>query len=70
VRGKPAGGDLAVVPFQLSRRCARELCDFASDPPPVASADVRGRHVAENIVSCRRRHEVINADQDGMPTNL
>jgi hypothetical protein len=25
--------------------------------------------VVENIVSCRRRHDTINADHDGMPTN-
>jgi hypothetical protein len=42
-------GALAVVPLRLSQRCARELCDFAVDPPTVASAEVRGRHVAENI---------------------
>ncbi len=28
-----------------------ELCDFVVDPPAAASADVRGRHVAENVMS-------------------
>ena len=36
----------------------------------IRSADAEhSERAAENIVSCRRRHDTINADHDGMPTN-
>jgi hypothetical protein len=34
-----------------------------------SAAAEHSERAAENIVSCRRRHETINADHDGMPTN-
>jgi hypothetical protein len=41
-----------------------------SVPVVVRDADHQDADRAvENIVSCRRRHEVINADRVGMPTN-
>jgi hypothetical protein len=33
-------------------------------------SEVAAARATENIASCRRRHEAINADRGGMPTNL
>ena len=55
-----AGRALAGVLLRLSQRCARELCDLVVDPPPAASADVRGRHVAENIESAQPVQVVVD----------
>jgi ParB/RepB/Spo0J family partition protein len=51
------------------RHAALKLLGYSEIRAEIRTADAdHAERAAENIFSCRRRHEVINADLGGMPT--
>jgi ParB/RepB/Spo0J family partition protein len=66
---RPAGEGFELV-AGFHRAAAAAKLDLAEIPVVVRDAETEDADRAvENIASCRRRHDVINADRVGMPTN-